>query len=174
MGQQVSALLPVGLLLLSGLTLAVVVWVNRQLPGMLLLGLGLLLNLVVMCANGGYMPIEPAVVERIGHADHAVATGSGTRLAYSKDIVLPREETRLWLLSDVLVLPPPFPLPSAASIGDVCIAAGAFFLVQRALLGPISPQATSDGDPPGPLPKRPQARGDRPEEHACRPKREIP
>lgn len=168
---QVSALLPIGLLLLSSLTLVAVVWVNRRLSGMFLLGLGLILNLAVMVANGGYMPIEPAAVARIGHTDRLLATSSGTRVVYSKDVVLPREQTRLWLLSDVLVLPSPFPVPSAASIGDACIAVGAFLLVQRALLGPRSPRARSDGGPPGLLPERPRARQDRPEAHTYRPER---
>jgi hypothetical protein len=55
----------------------------------------------------------------------------------SKGIVLPREEANLWFLGDVFVVPRPFPLPSIFSPGDVLIAAGAFVLLQKAMLGQI-------------------------------------
>jgi hypothetical protein len=123
-----------GLLSLSYLALLLTAWVNRRVPGMVLLALGLLLNVAVMSANGGYMPITPETMQRIGHANTA-SIEPGTRVVGSKDVALPREQTRLWVLSDILILPPPFPIPSACSPGDVLIAAGAFLIVQRALLG---------------------------------------
>src|SRR5512146_1856924 len=45
------------------------VWVNRRLPGMPLLLAGLMLNLVVMAANGGWMPITPETASRVLGAD---------------------------------------------------------------------------------------------------------
>ncbi len=121
-------------LLLSYLALLLAVWLNRRIPGLALLGLGLLLNLVVMAANGGYMPIAPEAMERIGHGDADTILPS-SRVSGSKDIALPREQTRLWFLSDIFVLPLPFPFSAAFSVGDVFIAAGAFWAVQRALVG---------------------------------------
>jgi hypothetical protein len=122
-----------GLLILSYLILFVFVWANRRLPGMALIGVGLLCNLAAMLANGGYMPITPEAVQRIGHSGRVVAGAGGLRVGLSKDIVLPREQTRLWFLGDIFLLPPPFPLPSAFSPGDVGVALGAFILVQAAL-----------------------------------------
>jgi hypothetical protein len=116
----------------SYLVLLLTVWVNRRIPGMLLLGLGLSLNLAVMVANGGYMPITPEAMQRIGHRN-VDGIAPGTRVVGSKDIALPRDQTHLWFLSDVLVFPPPFPIPSAFSLGDLCIAMGAFVLVQHGL-----------------------------------------
>lgn len=129
--------LPAAILLVSNLALLVMVWINRRVPGMCWLGLGLLLNLTVMLANGGYMPIAPDTLERIGGQAMAAAP-AGTRLLGYKDIVLPREQTCLGVLSDVLVLPPPL-AANAFSPGDVLIVVGLFLFVQRVLL----PDATA-------------------------------
>ncbi len=122
------------ILILSYLALAAFLCLNYRLPGMRWIALGLLLNLAAMVANGGYMPITPEVLERIGHESHVVAVQGGSRVAYSKDVLLAKEETKLWLLTDILVFPRPFPVPSAASVGDSCIALGGFVMIQQALL----------------------------------------
>jgi hypothetical protein len=100
----------------------------------LVIGLGLLLNLTVILANGGYMPTSPEALQRGGYVASSPII-PGTRLAKSKDIILPRAETRLWFLSDALVIPPPFPWPTVFSVGDVVIAAGTFLLVQQGMVG---------------------------------------
>ncbi len=122
---------------LTGAALAVlaVVWVNRHLRGIVLLGCGLILNLVVMAANGGLMPITAEALRSIGHEDLVVAMESGATVGRSKDVVLTRAEMKLWFLADVLVIPRPFPLASAFSLGDVVIAAGAFLALQDGLTG---------------------------------------
>jgi hypothetical protein len=126
--------LHVALLVLSYLFLSLVIWINRRIPGMVLLEIGLLLNLAVMLANGGYMPITPDAMASIGNGGQVEMIEPGTRDPASKDIVLLREQTRLWILSDIFVLAKPFPLPTAFSLGDVLIAWGLFQVVQHALL----------------------------------------
>jgi len=118
----------------SHLLLLAAVWANRQLPGMRWIGMGLLLNLVVMVANGGWMPITPEALTQVGHTSLVPSLAPGTRVASSKSILLPRQETTLWFLSDVLILARPFPVPSVFSVGDVLIALGVFLLVQSAML----------------------------------------
>ena len=54
----------------------------------------------------------------------------GTHYSYTKDIILSKEASRLWVLSDILVLPPPFPRPTAFSVGDLVIAAGIVITLQ--------------------------------------------
>lgn len=106
--------------------LLVFAWANRRQPGFWMLGLGLVLNLLVIIANGGWMPISPETIQSI--APHA-APGSwqiGQRLGSSKDIVLLASQTRLYWLSDCLLLPAWIPYRAALSIGDVLIAVGAF------------------------------------------------
>lgn len=143
--------LPAVILLLANLGLLLMVWTNRHVPGMWFLGLGLLLNLVVMLANGGYMPIAPETLVRIGAHDLAAAP-AGTRMLGWKDVVLPPEQAQLVALSDVLVLPRPF-APNAFSLGDVLIAIGLFVFVQRVLLIPptavaLQEAVTVPGSPP--------------------------
>ena len=64
----------------------------------------------------------------------------------SKDIILSREATRLWFLSDVLVLGKPFPLPTVFSLGDVFLMLGACVLLQSIMLFRAS-QSASDRKP---------------------------
>lgn len=130
-----------GALVVSSLLLLPVVWCNRRSPGLALIGLGLALNLAVMVANGGFMPITPEAVARIGHQHLIVQLGGVERMSGSKGIVLPREETALWVLSDIFIIPPPFPVASAFSLGDALVAVGAFILLQRAMVG-ASPRSS--------------------------------
>lgn len=120
----------VGLLVLSYLMLIAVVWQNRALPGIGLIGAGLLANFAVMLLNGGYMPITTEALTQVGHARNAFGSEAGARVLATKDIVLPREATIAWWLSDIFVLPPPFPIPSVFSVGDMLIALGVFWLLQ--------------------------------------------
>ena len=61
----------------SQVLLLAVVGLNIRLPGMPLAGLGLALNLLVMAANGGYMPITAQAPRRAGpgHRAHREAAG---------------------------------------------------------------------------------------------------
>ncbi len=117
--------------------LALFVWRNRQLPGMWLVGIGLLANTLVIFANGGYMPITYDALVAAGHGRLVSSTASGTLVLSSKDVLLTIAETRFWLLSDIFVIPPPFPIPSVFSLGDAVIALGMFQLISHALGVPV-------------------------------------
>lgn len=132
-------------LIASYLLLFAVVWKNRALPGVWLVGAGLVANFAVMLANGGYMPITREALAAVGHLGNVTASGPGARVLATKDVVLPREQTLLWLLSDIFIVPPPFPIPSVFSLGDVLIAAGVFLLVQRGLGQARAPGTIREG-----------------------------
>ncbi len=136
--------LRVGLLLFSYVLLLIVVWQNRELPGVPLMAAGFLANLFVMVANGGYMPITPEALDQVGHARRALAAQDGSRVLATKDIVLPRDKTVAWWLADIFVVPPPFPIPSVFSPGDLLIALGAFWLLQTYMCAQRKPQPRED------------------------------
>ena len=122
------------LFLLSHLLLLTFVWLNRRLVGIQIVGLGVLCNLAVILTNGGFMPISPETLVRINPGSTLDHWTVGFHYGYSKDVILIAQDTVLQVLSDMLVLPPPFPWPTAFSAGDLMIAAGIIVLLQ----GPVS------------------------------------
>ncbi len=104
-------------------------WLNRHLSGIWLLGLGLALNLLVIAANGGFMPISPQTAARIAPQEAVASIPLGSRFGSSKDALLAPEQTRLEWLADRFTTPQGFSYKVAFSLGDILIAAGAFWLV---------------------------------------------
>jgi len=101
---------------------------NIRESGFWVLGFGLLLNFLVITLNHGMMPISPETIYRLEPEGTAVYWTIGERFGVSKDIVLTQGATRLWILSDILVLP--FrTYRVAASIGDMLVALGAIWLL---------------------------------------------
>jgi hypothetical protein len=93
---------------------------NRHVPGAKLFALGIILNVLVMVVNGGWMPVTPEMTHFVHPARPVIEQA---RPASSKNIVLPRSETNLWILSDII----PVLLPwrrNAVSIGDLVMVAG--------------------------------------------------
>ena len=117
-------------LLASLVVFLVFVWLNRQLPGMPILLAGLMLNLIVMVANGGWMPISPETASRVIGADISKYVEVGGRFG-QKDILLLAQDTRLGFLADRFLLPAWSPYQVAFSAGDTLIAGGAFWLLAR-------------------------------------------
>ena len=97
---------------------------NRRSSGVPLVLAGAILNLTVIAANGGYMPVTPEALARSGHEDRILIQKDRTYVAGSKDVVLDMDETVLWPLSDVLAIPQGFPLATNFSVGDILIALG--------------------------------------------------
>jgi hypothetical protein len=115
------------IVVLSQLTLIFLFLLNRHLPGAKLFALGVILNTTVMIANGGWMPITPETYHSI--TPNRVVEVQG-RAPGSKGIMLPRNETELWILSDIIQVSIPGH-KSAMSFGDMLLIIGAAqFLLQ--------------------------------------------
>lgn len=104
-------------LLVYALT-ALALYLNRRLPWLPLLLGGTLLNLVVVAANGGRMPVFPQAMELVGKHEGLATLIAGldpVHVVVTRDTVLP------WLGDWI---PVPFPPTAVASPGDVFVAAG--------------------------------------------------
>jgi len=113
-------------LVTSQLLLLIFAGLNRGRPGFWLLILGLGLNFLVISLNGGFMPISPELAAKLSPG---TALEIGQRFGQSKDIVLPMPITRLEWLSDRFFIATGL-TRIAFSLGDIFIAAGAFWVIQ--------------------------------------------
>jgi len=95
-----------------------VTWVNRKQMGMVVLGVGLVLNFAVIAFNGG-MPVFAEAVAGV-----STATGAGAIPAGDFVHVLGTVGTRLPWLADVIPLPGPSWLRSVPSAGDLLLYVG--------------------------------------------------
>ena len=101
-----------------------VAW-NLNLRGAPWIGIGTALNLLVIGANGGRMPMSPIALQMAGVEPPA---GSFTHQVLT-------ESTRLKFLGDVLAIPKPLWAACVYSIGDALMIVGVFLLIQSAMLG---------------------------------------
>ena len=105
---------------LSQIALIFLFLLNRHIPGAKIFALGIALNVLVMVANGGWMPVTPETA-RFVHPERPVV--EQIRPNNSKNIILPRSETNLWLLSDIVHVTLPW-RRNAVSIGDIILIIG--------------------------------------------------
>ena len=90
------------------------VWVNREVPGLWLLGLGTISNGLTIALNGGTLPASASALRTAGLT---LPTGTFVNSGTVPDPVLP------WL-GDVFAIPASWPMANVFSIGDVLILAG--------------------------------------------------
>lgn len=147
----------VGLVVSAGLLLAFLAG-NRGLRGTGLVAAGLLLNALVIGANGA-MPVALRAADRVGADVSAVVIGDDPRREVLDD------GTRLGLLADVLPVPLPFG-SQVVSTGDLLVAAG---LAQLVFVAMTDPGTRGRGGTPGPAPAPRLAGQGRPAVRPARP-----
>ncbi len=113
----------------SNILLLVFAAINIRKPGFWVLALGLLLNFLAIVLNGGLMPVTPATLSHVFPSTPIEHWQIGTRLVYSKEIILPAADTRLWFLADRFTIPQWIPNTVAFSYGDASISLGSFFIL---------------------------------------------
>jgi hypothetical protein len=102
-------------LLLTNLAVAVFMFVNRHLPGMLLAAGGMLLNVIVITANGG-MPVSEQAAE--------IAQMPLTEVGIKHELLT--DQTRLPWIADVIPVPV---FHRVISVGDIFLMSGIALLV---------------------------------------------
>ncbi len=110
--------------LLSYLFLLAFILFNRRQPGLLIIGLGLLLNLLVIAANGGAMPVDGS--QLAPPAQEGLLSGAKSPFHEPLD-----KTTRLPLLGDILRLP--YGDHRLVSVGDILLGGGLLFFIQRGM-----------------------------------------
>jgi hypothetical protein len=106
--------------LLSYALLGACAWLNRRIPGVPLIALGGLLNVIAITANGGVMPLDPALVVHSSQEGGQGFVNSGVV-----------EHPRLLFLGDVFATPRDWPMANVYSIGDFTILLGVVVLLHR-------------------------------------------
>jgi Family of unknown function (DUF5317) len=97
-------------------------WVNRRTAGLPIVLAGGGLNALVILANGGVMPTDPAVADAVANR---AAPGEFINSAADGD-------ARLAFLGDVIATPDGLPLQNVYSVGDVIIVLGLLVVVHAA------------------------------------------
>lgn len=97
---------------------------NRQRVGIVVAGSGLLMNLLAIALNGGYMPASRHALEVAG-AEFTGATANNSSVIHAG--------TRLWFLGDVFAIPDGTILSNVFSVGDVLIIVGVAILIASAM-----------------------------------------
>lgn len=112
--------------LLSYLCLLAFIGMNWRYFELLVMGAGLALNLLVIAANGGYMPASAEALRRAGMEGVAAILEQGL---HHGNTVLMSPQTQLNLLGDILSVPAAVPLANAFSAGDLLLALGIVLLL---------------------------------------------
>jgi hypothetical protein len=127
----------------SALLVLAAVLRNRRLPGLKLVAVGAISNLVAIVANGGYMPADPAAL---------ALAGMDPAAGFSNSIVTNRAVLRP--LTDIFAMPDWMPFANVFSIGDVLIGAGIVVAIAagmaRRSAGEVGEPALTKGPTPVP------------------------
>ena len=132
LGDQLTGGFGPAIYVISTAAVFVAVLRNLGLPGMPIVGVGALCNLVAIGANGGSMPADAAALATAG------LDGPG---AHTNSVVLAAPALRP--LTDIFAVPVWVPLANVFSVGDVLIGIGIVLVIVAAM---------RRGKPAAPLP----------------------
>jgi hypothetical protein len=104
--------------LLTYAVAAYVIWLNRSVGGILILGFGAALNAITIAVNHGTLPASASALRTAGIHENGGFANSGV-LAHPK----------LGFLGDTMTTPSWLPFRNVISVGDIVILVGVFVLV---------------------------------------------
>lgn len=122
----------------SNIAVLVAVAANLAVPGLAVVLAGGASNLLVIVANGGYMPVSPGALEAMGRLP---------KEGYSNSA--PRDVVALGPLTDIFTMPAWVPMANVFSVGDVLIGVGVAIAVVAAMHGRgvlVAPPAINGGN----------------------------
>ncbi len=112
--------------ILSYVFLFAFIVMNKRYLGLVITGLGMMLNITVIAANNGYMPASAEALRKAGLDRVAATLESGF---HHGNTILMSAHTKLNFLGDIFSAPKYIPFSTAFSIGDILIGLGiAIFL----------------------------------------------
>ncbi|WP_092591677.1 DUF5317 domain-containing protein [Acidaminobacter hydrogenoformans] len=94
---------------------------NLKTPGVAMLLVGVVLNMIVIFSNNGKMPVDIDMAVSYGFTHTAQQLKSGLVFGHS---AINAETTKLAFLADILHLRPPYPMPKSVSLGDLVMDVG--------------------------------------------------
>jgi len=108
---------------LSYLLLILFIILNLPRPGLVIIGIGLLLNFLPIVANGGLMPVTAENLARVDLLHRIDGRAEGDAIPYTKNVLKAKDDIHFYELSDRIVWDNPV-FFRLFSIGDVVIAGG--------------------------------------------------
>ncbi|HEY8601144.1 MAG TPA: DUF5317 domain-containing protein [Thermomicrobiales bacterium] len=133
----------IGVYVLAIACLAAGIAANRRIVGIELVLLGLVLNAIVILANGGAMPVSADALRLVGRYDYALQLRDEGPLGH---VELATAETVLRPLADIIPLSPVPLFQTVASVGDLLIAAGMLIIFYVGTLRPPAVPTRPTGD----------------------------
>jgi hypothetical protein len=100
----------------------VFLWLNRHIPGALIIGTGACANALAIFANGGVMPANATAWEKAGLPIAAAGQFENSNIT---------PNAHLAFLGDIFYIPEAWPLSNVFSIGDVLIVIGGTYFAHR-------------------------------------------
>ncbi|MFY9213723.1 MAG: DUF5317 domain-containing protein [Tissierellaceae bacterium] len=114
----------------SYLLMLVCIVLNLKKKSMKLFLIGLILNFIVIFANGGKMPVSLTGIK--GIKEEVAVELPMSDFDIKHQAVTP--DTKFVYLADIILIPEPYPLPKILSLGDIFIMGGLFVFLQEAML----------------------------------------
>lgn len=116
--------------ILSYILMIICVVLNLNRNSMRAFLIGVILNFIVIFANGGRMPVSLNGIKGINDNISTELPMSDFDIKHK----VVNQDTKLVYLSDIILIPEPYPLPKILSIGDIFIMIGLFIFIQEAMV----------------------------------------
>lgn len=102
---------------------------NYAIPGMKFIAFGFFLNVLAIALNGGYMPASLNAWTTAGFRPLSADQTYNNSIGIGPNTLLP-------FFGDIFAIPKGFIFPNVFSIGDLIIAIGAVYLIQKTMVKP--------------------------------------